>query len=804
MVSSLRRRYPPTLLFIPIILMALAMPAGTSHAATFFVAQNGNNSNPGTQSQPWATLEFAADQVGPGDVVLVENGTYAGFQMFTNGTASNPITFRANGNNVVLDRPGSGSDIINIEGADAIIIDGFIVRNAPRVGIRAVECSDVIIQNNDIQFSSLDAILTGYAVRVQILNNICGDSSREHGIYVSNSHGSGDNPIVRGNVSYGNGRSGIQMNGDCFAGGDGDIDNPIIENNIIFGNNAKGISLISAVNYRVANNVIYKNNAGAAGIHCTDEPGCGNPSSGVIVNNTVHETNIACLRITDNSVDNVVFNNIFIGGVFDEVGSSQIDGSSNITSGSLSSLFVNANQDNYHHAAGSPAIDAGRGSFQSESPPTTDMEGSSRPQGGGFDAGAFEFGSGGTTQPPAPPINFNAVQTSPGCVTVSWNPNGEPDLAGYEVSYGNESVEQGAASNYDTSVDVGNVLTFEVCGLSGDMFFAVKAYNTSDLFSGYSIERQVAVQGPDNIQPTVANRSPGNGATGVPVNASVSFSLVDGGTGVDFSTLSVTIDGSVPDNINSTGDPSQYDVVCDFNNDFPSSATIDVVVNVDDFAGNSQTANWSFTTGGGPDATAPIVSNGNPADGSQNVSTTTNVTVEVSDAGAGVDLANVEFYINNVLVPYSWSGNPSSATLTYNNQAGFNPNATIVVRVVVCDLASTPNCAAPYQFSFTTASAPPPPPPNSEDFGTVAPDGYWKDDPTRPLEVRNLPATWTVRIYNTNGQEILAHTNYAGNGTTWSWDFRNKNGERVAGGLYLIRVVDTDGNVRQNGRFVVQ
>lgn len=879
-----------------LLLSAAAVPAG---AATFFISTTGNDSNAGTQSQPWRTLQKAANTMSAGDIVRVQNGTYAGFQQTRSGSASSPITFLADGNNVVLNqRNNSTQDVINIEGGDGIIVDGFIIRNAPRVGIRAVTCDDVIIRNNDIQDSGLDAILTGYAVRVQIINNICGNSSSEHGIYVSNSTVGADNPIIRGNFCFGNGRSGIQLNGDCFAGGDGYIDNAIIEGNVITNNRAKGISLISARNYLVQNNVLYDQAAGAAGIHCTDEPSCGNPSSGIIVNNTLHETRIACLRITDNSTDNRIFNNIFIGQVADEVGRSDIDGPTNIIQSSPGNLFVNSGSRDYHLVSGAAAIDGGTASHSGATAPNTDHDGASRPQGSAFDIGAYEFGAGGgptpppapanlsgnpttpgcvqlswspstgatgymihygptsgnytggqidvgnqtsfelcslaagttffavrahnsanqfsgfsgeisldvggTTQPPLPPVGISAAETSPGCVTVTWSANGEPDLGGYEVHYGPQSVAQGQASSYANTADVGNQTTFQVCGLTGTQFFALKAYNQTSDFSGFSSEATVNVAGLDQTRPVVSNMNPASGATNVPVNANVSFTVTDAGDGVDINSLNVTIAGNAPGNVSVTGTPARYDVVCTVNNNFPSNTQINVSVSVSDLASpaNTRNTNWGFTTGSAADANAPVVTGESPSDGASGVNPSGSITVDITDSGSGVDLANLEFYVNNVQVAFTWQGSAASATLVYDNAGGLTPNSTVIVRIAACDLAG--NCMQ-YQFAFDTGSVTPPPPgQTTPGLGAITPNGYWKGDPTRPMEIRNLPANWRIVIYNTMGTEVCTHVNTAGDGTDWFWNFLNDSGEKVAGGLYLVRVVAPDGSVRQSGRFVVQ
>jgi hypothetical protein len=43
----------------------------------YYVAQSGSDSNPGTQAQPWQTINHAAKKVRPGDTVLVAPGAYS-------------------------------------------------------------------------------------------------------------------------------------------------------------------------------------------------------------------------------------------------------------------------------------------------------------------------------------------------------------------------------------------------------------------------------------------------------------------------------------------------------------------------------------------------------------------------------------------------------------------------------------------------------------------------------------------------------------------------------------------------------
>jgi hypothetical protein len=68
-------------------------------------------------------------------------------------------------------------------------------------------------------------------------------------------------------------------------------------------------------------------------------------------------------------------------------------------------------------------------------------------------------------------------------VTATWNANPETDIAGYKLSYGT------ASAVYSTTVDVGNVTSYQMVVPPGmTYYFAVRAYNTSGVSSGYSAE----------------------------------------------------------------------------------------------------------------------------------------------------------------------------------------------------------------------------------------------------------------------------------------------------------------------------
>jgi hypothetical protein len=74
-------------------------------------------------------------------------------------------------------------------------------------------------------------------------------------------------------------------------------------------------------------------------------------------------------------------------------------------------------------------------------------------------------------------------------VTLTWDANTEPDVAGYRLYYGESS------GNYTNQVDVGNRTTYQITGLdpAKQYFFAVRAYSAAGL-SGFSNEVEQAAK----------------------------------------------------------------------------------------------------------------------------------------------------------------------------------------------------------------------------------------------------------------------------------------------------------------------
>ena len=104
--------------------------------SSFYVSTTGDDSNPGTQTAPWRTIQHAADTVHAGSTVNVRGGVYEELvNIKTSGNATDGyITFRSYpGETAVLDAehftPDARSAILTIHDKSYVRIEGFEIRN---------------------------------------------------------------------------------------------------------------------------------------------------------------------------------------------------------------------------------------------------------------------------------------------------------------------------------------------------------------------------------------------------------------------------------------------------------------------------------------------------------------------------------------------------------------------------------------------------------------------------------------------------------------------------------------------------
>jgi hypothetical protein len=410
------------------------------------------------------------------------------------------------------------------------------------------------------------------------------------------------------------------------------------------------------------------------------------------------------------------------------------------------------------------------------------------------------------SQGPLPPQEVDVSESSPGCATVSWQAGGGPDIAGYYVYYGTLSVP-GQAAVYADSMDAGNSTELEICEFSqgGTFYFAVRTYTTAGLFSAYSQEVSLLI---DVTSPSFANLYPAYGSDGVNVNTGISFLVVDSQSGVDSLALSVRVNGNVPANISFGSNPESLQVSCSLAEPLPALTAISVKVVARDLAtfANTDSITWQFTTGdtSAVDVTPPVICCESPSSGSIDIDPDAVVRVTVSDDDSGIEFTETFLLINGTSVEYTYDGDNQSAVLSYSGHDGFTNGDTVQVVVIAKDRSSPRNVTIKNDYWFVIVE---------EDRAIViteaqaeiVPDGFWAHDPDKPLEIRNLPPDWTVRIFNTAGVQVKSYKNQDTAELNWVWEsFTNDFGARVARALYLIRITDESGDVRRSGRFLVQ
>jgi len=159
-----------------------------------WVAIEGDDADAGTRDEPWATLQHAADSVGPGATVYVREGVYEQkVEIRASGLPGRPITFAAApGERVVLD----GSSLVVPAGQNAMIA----IDSRRFVTIRGFEITGY--RSDASGHVPIGILVTGAADHIRLAGNVVRDMGTgfegrnggdAHGIAVFGS--AGDHPI---------------------------------------------------------------------------------------------------------------------------------------------------------------------------------------------------------------------------------------------------------------------------------------------------------------------------------------------------------------------------------------------------------------------------------------------------------------------------------------------------------------------------------------------------------------------------------------------------------------------------------
>ena len=188
-------------------------------AATYIVAPNGRDSNPGTLERPFRTINRGIAAARPGDTVAVREGTYREAVLLWDkrATAKAPIRVAAyRGEKAIIDGEGVRvrNGLVMIGDSSWIRFDGFEVRNSPAAGIVLYDVRSVAVRGNEvhrsrgngIHASGSDILIQDNVVHHNVLENASG-KARQWGQALASEDANG--VMIAGNRVYENYGEGI-------------------------------------------------------------------------------------------------------------------------------------------------------------------------------------------------------------------------------------------------------------------------------------------------------------------------------------------------------------------------------------------------------------------------------------------------------------------------------------------------------------------------------------------------------------------------------------------------------------------
>ncbi len=443
-----------TLMLLAVLILSSGYLTSTATSISakekvYYVAKNGSDKNPGTSDLPWLTIQHAAETMVAGDTVYIKAGTYKERVIPHNsGSADNYIVYIAHpGDTVTIDGDSislpsewgglfdvsdmtyikiSGLRIINagpndnnvgilVDNSSHIIIEKNYTYNTVSSGIGVWDSDNIIIADNEVELACNDGEQECITVAVtdtfEVKNNHVhhGGPGNMGGEGIDVKDGSSNGKVYKNQVHDIN-RLGIYVDAwdkhtynievfqnivhDCADNGfalvsekGGLLENVTFYNNIAYNNEACGFTFghwgvpvpsRPMKNIKVINNVFYNNGEGSWGGGISVES---QDAEDVVIRNNICSQNLSFQIQVEVSIPNLTVDyNLIDGyrGYDDEIyGSDYLEGDP---------MFVNPSRADFHLQEGSPAIDNG----SSVDAPNDDFDGNPRPQGDGYDIGAYE------------------------------------------------------------------------------------------------------------------------------------------------------------------------------------------------------------------------------------------------------------------------------------------------------------------------------------------------------------------------------------------------------------------------------
>jgi hypothetical protein len=223
-------------LFVVLALTSFSLFAQSG--STYYVSKSGSNSNSGSFTAPWLTIQHAANSVSAGATVYVEAGVYTESVTFpASGTASNYITFTSYpGQTAVIDGTGvsvTGTQgLINIINQSYITVSGFEIRNYTTSSASPTPAGIWVTGSG-----------TGVRLLKNLVHNITTKSEKNGNAFGIAVYGTSSTPITNLTIS-GNQVYNLKTGNSESVNVDGNVTYFSVTNNIVYDNDNIGIDAI--------------------------------------------------------------------------------------------------------------------------------------------------------------------------------------------------------------------------------------------------------------------------------------------------------------------------------------------------------------------------------------------------------------------------------------------------------------------------------------------------------------------------------------------------------------------------------
>ncbi|MEV0849647.1 right-handed parallel beta-helix repeat-containing protein [Streptomyces sp. NPDC049954] len=420
-------------------LLAASPPAAADTGAYYVSSTKGSDSNDGrSPGSPFKTIQQAADRTLPGDTVFVMNGTYGDVssegvvQITRSGTAGKPITYRPYPGQHPVIAPVTGWNGVLVAGASYITVTGLDVRgpsdrytlaeaeagsvpgkakfNTNCIDLRADKTSGrtphhVVVSGNHVWDCPGGGIASTGADHLLIEHNTV-HSNAWYSVYANSGisvltpvdvdSDTGYKIIIRDNLVYGNETKVKWSACDCYSDGNGIIvdstltgegtegkpyaGRSLVENNVSYDNGGSGIHAYKSSHVDIVHNTAYLNSQGREIAY--PNIGAWNSEDVNVLDNISVASPGKPTNFIQGNTDVVYDYNVYWGGT-----TPQVQGPHDLVADPrLTAPGTEPEKADFRPTASSVAVDSGV--------PTrtrTDFAGVPRPQGAGWDRGAYEY-----------------------------------------------------------------------------------------------------------------------------------------------------------------------------------------------------------------------------------------------------------------------------------------------------------------------------------------------------------------------------------------------------------------------------